>query len=100
SLKEQAAQLDGQQRDLSRQLSQAKEKRSGLQSRRHVLQEMQDRQEGVADAVKAVLAHKAAYEGRGSQPQPEPASQNTGNKHNHNKHGKPSQPQPAQAKVK
>jgi len=100
SLKEQAAQLDGQQRDLSRKLSQAKEQRSGLQSRRHVLQEMQDRQEGVADAVKAVLAHKAAFEGRQSQPaqaqQPQQQNRPQDNRNNHNRHQQHKGPQPRQ----
>ena len=58
-LKSQASQLDTEQRALTERLGSAKEKRSGLNSRRAVLQEMQDRQEGVADAVKAVLARKA-----------------------------------------
>ncbi len=55
-----AAQFDEQQRDLSRRLGEAKEKRSGLNSRRNVLQEMQDKQQGIADPVKNVLARKAA----------------------------------------
>lgn len=55
-----AEQFGQQHRDLSRRLSAAKEQRSALASRRAVLQEMQDSQEGIADPVKAVLAHKAA----------------------------------------
>ena len=59
-LAQQAARLDGSQRQLSERLGLAKESRSGLESRRALLQEMQDKQEGLADPVKAVLAHKAA----------------------------------------
>ncbi len=51
-----AARFDTQQRELSDRLAKAKEKRSGLNSRRATLQEMADKQEGVADPVKAVLA--------------------------------------------
>ncbi len=58
--KEMAGQLDSQQRDLAGKLADAKEKRSGLSSRHHLLQEMQDKQEGLSDPVKAVLARKAA----------------------------------------
>ena len=54
------AKLGGQQQDLAAQLAAAKERRSGLDSRRTVLQEMQDKQEGLADPVKAVLARKDA----------------------------------------
>ncbi len=46
-------------RDLTGRLSKAKEARSGLEARRHTLQEMEDRLEGVSDAVKAVLARSA-----------------------------------------
>lgn len=72
-LEEESAQLDEQrqlaekfdteQRGLSQRLGDAKEKRSGLESRRALLQEMQDKQEGVADPVKAVLARAAAGDG-------------------------------------
>lgn len=62
-LKEQASQLDGRQRELTQQLSAAKEKRSGLDSRRSLLQEMQDKQEGLSDPVKAILARKASNHG-------------------------------------
>ncbi|MCC7191559.1 MAG: chromosome segregation protein SMC [Phycisphaeraceae bacterium] len=55
----QAEQLDAGQRSLSQALAKSKEERSGLNSRRALLQEMQDKQEGVADPVKAVLAHKS-----------------------------------------
>ncbi|MEX2215193.1 MAG: chromosome segregation protein SMC [Phycisphaeraceae bacterium] len=58
-LKSQASQLDAEHRTLAEQLAKAKEDRSALDSRRTVLQEMQDRQEGITDAVKAVLARKA-----------------------------------------
>ncbi|MEX2387225.1 MAG: chromosome segregation protein SMC [Phycisphaeraceae bacterium] len=49
-------QFDAQQRELAQRLAEAKEKRSALDSRRNLLQEMQDKQEGVSDPVKAVLA--------------------------------------------
>lgn len=72
-LEEESAQLDQQrkladkfdteQRELTRRLGDAKEKRSGLASRRALLQEMQDKQEGVADPVKAVLARAASQDG-------------------------------------
>jgi len=52
-------QYDGDIRELTQRLSQAKEQRSGLDSRRAVLQEMQDRHEGIADPVKAVLAQRS-----------------------------------------
>jgi chromosome segregation protein len=55
-----ATQFDAQQRQLAEQLAQLKEQRSGLDSRRNLLQEMQDKREGLADPVKAVLARKAA----------------------------------------
>jgi len=55
-----ASQYDGQIRELTQRLAEQKEKRSALDSRRAVLQEMQDRLEGVADPVKAVLAHRDA----------------------------------------
>ncbi len=57
-LKEQATQLDAQQRELTQRLGKSKEQRSGLNSRRTLLQEMQDKQEGVSDPVKAVLAQR------------------------------------------
>ena len=56
----QADQLDHRQRRAADELSAGKENRSGLASRRTLLQEMQDRQEGIADPVKAVLARKTA----------------------------------------
>jgi chromosome segregation protein len=57
-----AADLSEATRRLTEQLSTAKEKRSGLQGRRHVLRELEESQTGVDDAVKAVLARKAADE--------------------------------------
>ena len=57
--KQLSGQYDGQIRELTQRLSESKEKRSGLESRRAVLQEMQDKYEGVADPVKAVLAHRS-----------------------------------------
>ena len=54
--RELAQQFDQQQRQIADRLASLKEKRSGLESRRATLQEMQDKQEGVADPVKAVLA--------------------------------------------
>lgn len=64
-LKQQASQLDGRQREMTERLSAARQQRSGLDSRRGLLQEMQDRQEGVADPVKAVLARKASADHAG-----------------------------------
>ncbi len=51
-----ASSYDAQQRAVADELARAKEQRSGLESRRALLQEMQDRQEGLSDPVKAVLA--------------------------------------------
>lgn len=59
-LKQQSEQLGGRQKELTRKLATAKEDRSGLTSRRSLLQEMQDKQEGLADPVKAILARKAS----------------------------------------
>src|SRR5690606_2593092 len=56
-------QFDKQHRELAVRLSTAKEQRSALESRRAVLQEMQDKQEGISDPVKNVLARKASGEG-------------------------------------
>jgi len=61
--KQLAERFDNEQRDLTHRLGDAKEKRSGLESRRALLQEMQDKQEGVADPVKAVLARAASQDG-------------------------------------
>ncbi len=55
----QAAQLHEQKSQLAERLAQWREQRSALASRLSVLQEMQDRQEGVADPVKAILAAQA-----------------------------------------
>jgi len=57
--KEQAGAFDTQIRGLTESLGEQKSERSALQSRQSLLQEMQDNQEGVADAVKAVLAQAA-----------------------------------------
>ena len=51
-----AAELTESQRTISASLTQAKEERSGLESRKRLLQELEDKREGVADPVKAVLA--------------------------------------------
>ena len=61
-IKQQASQLDTSQRELTEKLAAAKEERARLESRRSLLQEMEDRQEGLADPVKAVLARKASDE--------------------------------------
>ena len=55
-----AAQLDSEQRAATNGLANLKEQRSALVSRQSLLQEMQDNQEGIADPVKAILAHKEA----------------------------------------
>ena len=55
-------QFDSQQKDISRRLADCKEQRSALDSRRGVLQEMEENQEGVSDPVKAVLARVATTE--------------------------------------
>ncbi len=55
-----ASKLGQRQKELTRALATAKEQRSGLDSRRALLQEMQDKFEGLADPIKAVLARKAA----------------------------------------
>ncbi|MEX0777630.1 MAG: chromosome segregation protein SMC [Phycisphaeraceae bacterium] len=64
-LKAEHALLDANQRELTQRLSAAKEERSGLESRRALLQEMQDKQQGVADPVKAVLARRRVHEQEG-----------------------------------
>ena len=61
-----AQKFDAQQRELADRLAAAKEKRSGLDSRRATLQEMQDKQEGVSDPVKAVLAQAEPASADGS----------------------------------
>ncbi|MBI1370414.1 MAG: chromosome segregation protein SMC [Planctomycetes bacterium] len=55
-----AADLSDATRRLTEQLAAAKEERSALVSRRKVLQELEESQTGVDDAVKAVLARKAS----------------------------------------
>lgn len=60
-LKQQSEQLGDRQKVLTGKLATAKEERSGLDSRRNLLQEMQDNQEGLADPVKAILARKASH---------------------------------------
>ncbi len=60
ALQQQGSQLTGRQQQLANQLAELKQGRSGLDSRRALLQEMQDNQEGLADPVKAVLARHAA----------------------------------------
>ena len=62
----QESDLDGSLRHLSQVLSSAKEKRSGLASRRSLLDELQEKQEGLAEAVKAVLARKIAADDGGT----------------------------------
>ena len=51
-----AGRFGEQQRALSERLSESREHRAELDARRHLLQEMQDNHEGVADPVKALLA--------------------------------------------
>lgn len=62
ALQDQFSELTEHQQDRTEVLATLKERRSGLDSRRSLLQEMQDTQEGLADPVKAVLARKAAEE--------------------------------------
>lgn len=59
-------QFDARHHELAERLGRAKEHRSGLESRRAVLQEMQDNLEGIADPVKNVLARKAAADSEGT----------------------------------
>jgi chromosome segregation protein len=60
SQKQLAGEFGQQINRLTDRLSEHKEKRSSLQSRKHVLQEMQDNLEGISDPVKAVLAQASA----------------------------------------
>lgn len=62
----QATQLHEDHQQLSLRLAALKEQRSGLCSRQALLAEMQDKQEGLTDPVKAVLARKAAAEAAGT----------------------------------
>ena len=64
-LGDQAEQLSGDQKTLADQLGLAKQSRSGLESRRSLLDEMEANQEGLSDPVKAVLAQKADDEAGG-----------------------------------
>lgn len=57
------SELSEEQRRLSEKLTVAKEERSALASRRGLLKELEEAQTGVDDAVKAVLARKAASAG-------------------------------------
>lgn len=57
-----AADLSDVTRKLTEKLAAAKDRRTSLSSRRSVLRELEDSQTGVDDAVKAVLARKAADE--------------------------------------
>jgi len=59
-----ARQFDADQSELADRLGELKQKRSALDSRRGLLQEMEDRQEGIDDAVKALLAR--AHKGEAS----------------------------------
>jgi chromosome segregation protein len=57
-----AGQFGEQQTVLSERLAESREKRAEIESRRSLLQEMEDRHEGVADPVKAILARVEAAE--------------------------------------
>lgn len=59
-LAQRAQSLDADQKQLLERLSKTREERSALASRRALLQEMHDRQEGLSDPVKTVLAHRVA----------------------------------------
>jgi chromosome segregation protein len=60
--KQMAAAFGGQIQELGQNLAAAKEHRSALDSRRALLQEMQDKQHGLADPIKAVLARRDSEE--------------------------------------
>ncbi len=60
--KEQAEQLHGREGELTRRLDDRKEQRVAMDTRRATLQELEDSQTGLDEAVKAVLARKAANE--------------------------------------
>ena len=60
-----AGDFDERIRELSSRLGERKDKRTSLESRRSLLQEMQDNQEGLSDPVKAVLAHAGAANAQG-----------------------------------
>ncbi len=55
---DQLAKLKQQQRDLGQRLAETQQQHSALSSRRALLQEMQDKQQGLADPIKAILAYK------------------------------------------
>jgi len=57
--KDLAGRFGEQQKNLSQRLAESREKRAELDSRRRVLQEMEDSLEGIADPVKAVLSQAA-----------------------------------------
>ncbi|MEM6459639.1 MAG: chromosome segregation protein SMC, partial [Planctomycetota bacterium] len=63
-----AGKFGDQQKQLSDRLAVTREKRADLDSRRRLLQEMEDNLEGVADPVKAVLAHAQAGAERSEAP--------------------------------
>ncbi|MHC4415145.1 MAG: chromosome segregation protein SMC [Planctomycetota bacterium] len=58
-----AAELGDRQSTLSRTLADVRHEQAGAVSRRHLLQEMQDAREGLADAVKAVLENLGNFPG-------------------------------------
>lgn len=57
--KDLAGRFGEQQKQLSARLAESREKRADLDSRRRLLQEMEDNLEGIADPVKAVLSQAA-----------------------------------------
>lgn len=57
--KELAGKFGEQQKQLSARLAESREQRADLDSRRRLLQEMEDNLEGIADPVKAVLSQAA-----------------------------------------
>lgn len=61
--KQQAVTLSESHRTLADRLAEMKQERSALQSRRQLLQELEDSQTGIDEAVKAVLARKAQSQG-------------------------------------
>jgi chromosome segregation protein len=56
-----ASDLGAALKDITERLAGAREHRSGLQSRQKALQEMENRREGISDAVKQVLKSKQNY---------------------------------------
>lgn len=63
AIDERVASLGGRQAELSSQLSELRHERAGLESRRHLLDEMQSAREGLGEAVKAILDEPDAYPG-------------------------------------